>query len=506
MNSIRITVATLLVGAVTYAGTAAPSFATDPDPVPAPLPAVEALEAAQDLHAGKGEGKDATQVLVDLFQVLPELDGSDRRAAQRLMARPDGSQPNSVGEPKYGLAPKFAACGDHICVHYVKTGVHAVAAADTTGVIGIPDWAERTLTYLEASYTKEVTQLGFRAPRPDGDRGEVAATTVVAGSNDAKIDVYLAQLQEGYFGYAQPEEDWGLPGGDENDMTKTAHMVLDVDMAGLGCATPPIACLQATAAHEFFHVVQFAYDVNEPGWLMESTATWAEEQVFDTANDNRNYLPFSSLRKPHEPLDTTNGLAEYGNWIFWEFVSSKEGPTFVRALWSRASLSMYTGLNVVTQTLVDHGTTLARTFAEYGAVNNSPRTFYSEGSAYPSAEVTRGWTLTRATRSTGWQSTTLKHLSSRNFVFVSGSGLTETNWRLVIDVNGPSSLATTAYALVFFKDGRVVQVPITLNGAGDGSRQMDFSSSRVAKVTVNLGNASGADNRVTSFRATAKPI
>jgi hypothetical protein len=37
--------------------------------------------------------------------------------------------------------------------------------------------------------------------------------------------------------------------------------------------------LKVTAAHEFFHAVQFAYDIGEDGWLMESTATWMEEHV-----------------------------------------------------------------------------------------------------------------------------------------------------------------------------------------------------------------------------------
>jgi hypothetical protein len=28
-----------------------------------------------------------------------------------------------------------------------------------------------------------------------------------------------------------------------------------------------------TAAHEFFHAIQYGYDVSEDPWLMESTAT-----------------------------------------------------------------------------------------------------------------------------------------------------------------------------------------------------------------------------------------
>ena len=75
--------------------------------------------------------------------------------------------------------------------------------------------------------------------------------------------------------------------------------------------------LKVTAAHEFFHAVQFAYDIGEDGWFMESTATWMEEHVYDAINDNLQYLATSPLAQPLIPLDQTSGLRVYGAWIFW---------------------------------------------------------------------------------------------------------------------------------------------------------------------------------------------
>ena len=42
---------------------------------------------------------------------------------------------------------------------------------------------------------------------------------------------------------------------------------------------------------------------------MEATATWAEDEVYDSVNDNLNYLPLGQLGRPDLPLDRsfTNG-------------------------------------------------------------------------------------------------------------------------------------------------------------------------------------------------------
>ena len=55
---------------------------------------------------------------------------------------------------------------------------------------------------------------------------------------------------------------------------------------------------QVTAAHEFFHAIQFAYDYGEDAWMLEATATWMEERVFDKVNDNRQYLPAGQVADP----------------------------------------------------------------------------------------------------------------------------------------------------------------------------------------------------------------
>ena len=45
--------------------------------------------------------------------------------------------------------------------------------------------------------------------------------------------------------------------------------------------TDPLAPMQVTAAHEYNHVLQYGYDALQDTWMFESTATWAEDKVFD---------------------------------------------------------------------------------------------------------------------------------------------------------------------------------------------------------------------------------
>ena len=57
----------------------------------------------------------------------------------------------------------------------------------------------------------------------------------------------------------------------------------------------PIENMRVTAAHEYFHAVQYAYDAFEDGWLLEATATWVEDEMFDDVNDNLQYLRHGPL-------------------------------------------------------------------------------------------------------------------------------------------------------------------------------------------------------------------
>jgi len=61
--------------------------------------------------------------------------------------------------------------------------------------------------------------------------------------------------------------------------------------------------MKVTAAHEFFHAIQFGYPLGDGwDWWMEASATFMEDEAFDAVNDYRQYLrPW--LSSPEVPLD-----------------------------------------------------------------------------------------------------------------------------------------------------------------------------------------------------------
>ena len=108
-------------------------------------------------------------------------------------------------------------------------------------------------------------------------------------------DVYLADIGDYAYGYCNTD----LPPGEyvEGNAVYT-FCVLDNDYSfdEFGDAnTPAWSFMQVTAAHEYFHAVQAAYDWEEDFWLLEATATWVEDEVYDDINDNVGYLPYGQL-------------------------------------------------------------------------------------------------------------------------------------------------------------------------------------------------------------------
>ena len=61
--------------------------------------------------------------------------------------------------------------------------------------------------------------------------------------------------------------------------------------------------MEVTAAHEYNHILQYAYDIFQDAWMFESTATWAEEKVFAGDDDYHGYMRHVGRRTRAQPLD-----------------------------------------------------------------------------------------------------------------------------------------------------------------------------------------------------------
>ncbi len=436
--------------------------------------------------------RSATLVLRDLALRLGQLAPEQRREAHRILARP-----SEVVDPfghAYAVPEELPVCGAHTCVHYVGSTPDHPPLRNVSGGPA-PDHVETVSTIMEAVWAVEVDGHGYRPPKPD-------ATSSPENGGDARLDVYLVDIgDEGIYGYCASDD----PHLDSSykfwDMS--AYCVLDDDYRFSQFGYPNrLHPLKVTAAHEFFHAVQFGYDIAEDVWLMESTATWMEERVYDGINDNRQYLVGSPLGQPMIPLDRDTGLRVYGAWIFWAFLTEYLGgavpdATIVRQVWKRAdgrqgAPDMYSTralrMAVGARRIDGIPWRLRWAFADFGVWNARPAKFYDEGRAYRTAPVARTVTLTRAAPSTR-STAALDHLTNRFLAVRRGAGVKATA-RLRVVVDGPAdATGPEASVLVIRRSGKANAKPILLNRSGNGAITVGFDRT-VARVVLIATNAS----------------
>ncbi len=449
------------------------------DPAPLPEPAARASLSALDTAgrvltgAGRADDPSATVALRDLWMARPDLTGSEAIEATALLARPTDGAADPYGSG-YTVA-SASSCGTHICVHSVPT----TADAPTD-----PNWVALTLTTMEAVYEREVNGLGFRAPRSDGTTG-----------GDGRLDVYIKDLSPGLYGYCAAER------------RKTAHTasgfcVLDNDYAPAEFPDPaqtPESNLAVTAAHEFFHAVQYSYDYTEDRWMLESTATWMEEQVYDDVNDNRQYLSDSQMQTPYVPLDAFSSRYsfQYANWIFWQYLTDRFGTGLVKTAWKSAGSLRRDGghysIEAIKSVLRKKKKSFTDVYADFAADNITPSLTYAEAPGVPEyadPKVFSSSTLTRGNKSRTRRAR-LFHLSSAAMRVQPSADFSNKKWRLRVTVRGPALSSSPAARLVLLKtSGKVSVRKVRFNRRGLATTVVPFSSAKMANVTVSFANVS----------------
>ncbi len=462
----------IAVLALTLSATVLPAVSTSAAGDPATVSGREtaadrALHRADAVLDGVlGVEQDATLALRDLARALPSLDPAERQRAAALLARPTSRT------DRYGDAyrvPAKRTCSPRICVHWVSRTADAPPSRA---------WVTRTKDILRRTWAREVGSLNYRPPARDGGRG-----------GDRRFDVYLKDVgRNGVYGYCAPERRTAA-----SRWVASGYCVLDDDFARSQFRQRPILSLKATAAHEFFHAVQFAYDYGEDGWWMEATATWMEERVFDSVNDNRQYLPYGQLGAPQRSLDEFQnaGGAQYGNWVFFEYLSQEFGNAIVRNAWRQAAAVGAKRGQYSIQAVEDAlpgGSTFQDVFRDYTASNTHPSPFYPEGDRWEAAPFARKHVLTDAEPETG-SSFRIDHLASRSVRIVPGAGLGDPGSELEVRVNGPrTSRSPVASVVVVQADGSVnPPIPVSLDPTGHGTLVVPFD---IKRATITLANAS----------------
>lgn len=180
--------------------------------------------------------------------------------------------------------------------------------------------AEKFVAELDARIWPSLTGL-MREPLPDC--GEACPQ----GGGDTRIDIYLVPVSR------------SAVTGASATGAASAYIIFN-----------PLDSF-AILAHEFMHVIQYAYPMasdDEYDWLFESTAQWAMDYVYPATNGDPD-VPATHeeqeaagafLGNPETSLEVTNDDHEYGAYVFPFFLggAGKDGSA-VKGIWERAGMS-----------------------------------------------------------------------------------------------------------------------------------------------------------------------
>lgn len=310
--------------------------------------------------------KCGTGIVLEILESLDEIPEQLRADLLKLLTRPD--------KQKY-----FDTPGDHFRIHYDTSGVHAVyhPYEDEDPPDGHPDYVNRCGEYFDRAWAFQVDTLGYDAPPYDS----------AAGGGENLYDVYLHGYYGAYgvtFGESPSNQYPNRPG------CYTSYIYCDPTYDGFGYPDPLLP-LQVTSAHEFFHAVQFAYNISTDGWWMENGSTWMEDVMWDEVNDNYLYLPWF-FQFPHRSLLTENGAHEYGQFVWAQFLYQRWGHDLIRTTWEYAiNLQAYYAIG---SALLDFGSTFDEEFEEFTLWNyitgdRDDGLHYEEGASYPKITIMR---------------------------------------------------------------------------------------------------------------------
>lgn len=402
--------------------------------------------------------QDASLLLRDLWRQRSALPAAQRATADAVLARPKSTR---------------VTCGV-VCVHWTATGPDRSTRA----------YVDRVLTVM-GTVRDVYARSGYRRPPSDGRAG-----------GSSLFDVYLLDLgSQGLYGFCQPEKVAAT-----GTRTATSYCALDNDFSSTQFPSNDQADnLRVTAAHEYFHAVQYAYDYAEDRWLMESTAAWAEDEVYTDVNDNRQYLAASQLKYPDRSIDDLSTPSwEYGGWIFFRYLTerypTRQGsmPRIMRQLWSALGTNRGEGkqysVQGISTVLASRGASLATVYADYAFALRHPSLF-REGAGYTRYEGFARWSPSVAGDLTDTVSGPFKHLSS-------SSGLLNARYvssgkDVRIDFDLPPTAAGSR-ALVDVRRATSHQlVRVALNSSGDATLTVPTSQGGVRTIEVIAVNAGG---------------
>ena len=304
-----------------------------------------------------------------------------RRELSPMFQRPDNPQSwwYKAGLPLILKTPHFK-------FHYTTIGPDAVPSQDISPLNGVPDFVDICAESFEKSYRVVISRLGYKEPYDDfwfEDNG-----------GDDRYDVYL--FSGPWLGFTMPEFPVAVQ---STAIMAPFYFGMNSRMYEFLGASEGRRYLETTSCHEFFHSVQFAYNLYMPRWFMEASSTWIERMVYDgsdqdetNANKYYNNQLTYWFRHPDWSLTLFNGWHEYGDVIWNIFLTERYDLDIIKDLFEDLSEGTYRELANFRDAFINRGTNLSVAFKEFTLWNyftsyRHDERFYSRGFEYPPVAI-----------------------------------------------------------------------------------------------------------------------
>ncbi len=221
---------------------------------------------------------------------------------------------DSLGQPHPKYVLKAAEFFERAWEYYDSLGLRMPSYASVSGTYIAPSQGRYVVDIVDLNVASGLAGAYYGLAWPPGSGGYISL------ENDF---LYAASYQAGPDSVAgTPVRSFYPPG------TVYRNYAADWEMG-----------LKVTAAHEFYHAVQYAYvpvlPLSPHAWY-ELSATAMEERLAPEVNDYLQYLP-SNIPNNHRtslfvrPPENAN----YGNGIFHTFLARSLGADFDVAIWER---------------------------------------------------------------------------------------------------------------------------------------------------------------------------
>ena len=187
----------------------------------------------------------------------------------------------------------YVSPGGHFEIYYTDTGSNGVDMTDTIGYStsnwrtkthtanNVPDYVDMVAWALDSSWSMEIDRFGFKEPLPFID----------ATHTSSRYKVVITQPTNPFdYGVTQPMSDSSYI-IIRNEWKNKQIWIDTLQQPYMDYVHHPDRGINVTAAHEFFHSIQFAMNMsNFPLSWIEGTSVLMESLGFDTVRD---YIQYS---------------------------------------------------------------------------------------------------------------------------------------------------------------------------------------------------------------------